>query len=136
MPFGKVLVLHKGLALPVGDMEGSENVLNMCASFNGGVVADETAESTAGTYAVLKGIRKLLLDLHTVDIADKGGGAAEELSRSGAIIHSWGVGAEGVRKDVLIALGCIDSRIVGLEPFLESIVHGNARAGWWPERCP
>jgi hypothetical protein len=123
MSFGKVLVLHKGLTLPVGNMEGSEDVLNLCDSFDRGVVTEERVG--ASHDAGFQGIRELLVGLHTVDVADKGGDATEELSHSGSIIDSRGVSIEGVRSDVLVALRCVDSQIRGLEPFPEDIAHRN-----------
>jgi hypothetical protein len=53
---GKVLVLHKGLTLPVRNVEGSKDVFNTCAGLDGGVVAEETARGTVCSLRGYQGI--------------------------------------------------------------------------------
>jgi hypothetical protein len=85
-PFREVLVLHEGLALPVANVERAEDVLDAGTGFDSSMVTEEALWGTAFANVVLEGVGELFLCLHTVDVANKSGGAAEELTNGGTVI--------------------------------------------------
>jgi hypothetical protein len=82
----KVLVLHESLALPVADVKQSEDVLDAGTGFDGSVVTEEALWGTTFANVVLEGVGELFLCLHTIDVANESGGAAEELTHGGTVI--------------------------------------------------
>jgi hypothetical protein len=75
------------------------------------MVTEEALWGTAFANVVLEGVGELFLCLHTVYVAHKSGGAAEELIHDGIIIDGRGVRVEGILGEVFIAPGHIDGRV-------------------------
>jgi hypothetical protein len=98
----KVLMLHESLALPVANVERSEDVLDAGTGFDGSMVTEEAVWGTAFANVVLEGVGELFLCLHTIYVAHESGGAAEELTHDGAVDDGRGVRVEGIRGEVFV----------------------------------
>jgi hypothetical protein len=120
------LVLHESLALPVANMERSEDVLDACTGLDSSMVTEEALWGTAFANVVLEGVGELFLCLHSVYVANESGGAAEELTHGGAVIDGWGVREEGICVEVFVVPGHIYGWVGGFEPGTEDIAHGDA----------
>jgi hypothetical protein len=68
----RVLVLLVWLTLPIGDAEGTENILYLVANLNLGAIADQFCRSSTATNIILKGINKLLFRFHALNVSNVG----------------------------------------------------------------
>jgi hypothetical protein len=92
------MLLH-GFALPIQDMEITEDILNLVTNFNLSAVTDELVRCTAASDVVLECVDKLTLGFHALDVSDKGLGAYEDLCTclvDGGGVREYGVGGDGL----------------------------------------
>jgi hypothetical protein len=123
--FGKVLVLHECLALPIHNVQGTKDFFDACTGFDGSMVTEEATCCTLCTDVILKSVRELLFYFHTTDVTDEARGTTEELSHGGAVVDSWGVRVKGIRGNVFLVTGHVDGRVGRFKPFAEDVSRGN-----------
>jgi hypothetical protein len=120
-----VLVLLPRFTLPIQDAEVTQDILNLLTDFNLRTVTDELVGGTTASDIVFKGINKLALRLHTLDVSDKGGGADKDLSAGLPAIDSGCVRENSVGGDGLVTTVDIESRIRRLVTLLQNSAHGH-----------
>jgi hypothetical protein len=111
MSFAWVLVLLQGFALPIQDMEITEDILNLVTNFNLSAVTDELVRCAAASDVVLECVDKLTLSFHALDVGDKRLGAYEDLCTCLPTVDGRGVREYGVGGDGLVAPVDVECRV-------------------------
>ena len=83
-------------------------------------VTEKPRHGTTLTNAVFKGVDKLLLGLHTIDIGNKSLGTDKNLGTSFSSINSRSVGKDGISSYGFVATLHVKSRVRRLVVFLEN----------------
>ena len=124
--FSRVLVLLMGFTLPGTNVEGAKDVEDPFAGLRLGLVRDESVGSTTVMNDIFKGINKLLLSLHAINISGHGSGANKELSSRLPTKDGWGIREDSVRGEVFIAAVDIECRMRRFVMFLEDLTVGHS----------
>ena len=113
-PFSMILVL----VLPVIDVVGPEDVLDLVRDLNFGSITDELVHSTTSMDIVFQSIDKLLSRPHRVDIRDQRLFTNKKLGLSNTTVHSRVVRVDYICGNCLMSSWDIESWVPGLEvPF-------------------
>ncbi len=116
MMFSIVLVLLVGLRLPVINTIHVQDIIGFGTNFNPGTVTDQLVHSSPFPDVVLKGVGKLLLSFHAIDVSDMGLSSNINLSTGFTSKND-----RSIRKMVSVAMG--------------SLWQGTLRAGHWDLKC-
>jgi hypothetical protein len=122
----RVLLLLMGFTLPIGNVEGMKDVLNLLTDFNLGTVRNELSRSTTASNVILQSIDKLLVSLHAFNITNKGLGTDEKLHIRVTTVNGWSIGVNSIGSNGLIAAMDIDGRVKRFEAMLKIRTHGHA----------
>jgi hypothetical protein len=104
-------VLLVWLTLPIGDAEGTENILDLFADLNLRAIADQFCQSSMATKIILKGINKLLFRFHALNVSNVEPSTHKNLGSGLPTIDSGCVRIDSVGGNQLIMAVNIESGI-------------------------
>jgi hypothetical protein len=126
----RLLVLLVWLTLPIGDAEGTENILDLFADLNLRAIADQFCQSSMATKIILKGINKLLFRFHALNVSNVEPSTHKNLGSGLPTIDSGCVGIDRVGGNRLIMAVNIESGVGRFVSLLENSAHGHASVLW------
>ena len=99
-----ILVLLVGLALPVADAKGMQNVLNLVANLNLCTVTDQLVHDSLFTDVIFESVDKLLVCLHPIDISYQGLCTNKELGGSSTRVNSGSIRENRISSDWFVMM--------------------------------
>ena len=115
LPLSRVLVLVIGFRLPITDVVGPEDVLDLVGDLNFGLITDKLVHSTTYMDVVFQSIDKLLTRPHGVDGRNQRLFPNRELCLFNPTIHSWGIRINSICSSCFMFPWGIEGRVPGLE---------------------
>jgi len=119
----KVLMLIMQLTLPIINAVSLQDLLELVADFDLGMVTDELGRSFPCPDLILQCVDELLINFNGINISYEGFYANKNLSDGGTRVNSWSIGIDGVHGNRLIPPVNIESRERGLVLLFEEGAH-------------
>jgi hypothetical protein len=115
-----------GFTLPIGDAEGTKDVLNLLTDFDLSTVGNELGGSATTANVILQSIDELLVSLHAFNITNKGLRTDEKLRIGVATVNGWSVRINSIGSDGLVASMDVEGRMGRFEATFKICTHGHA----------